>query len=1054
MIVAENLSETILIGTDFLSSNSCILDFANLTMTIADTQVPLLWIQNKKQKRPRTFTVLMSKTVKIPPKTIARNIDCRLNRKLDGKRQNVYVNTSGIYHPSEKLLAKKFNTVPPSYILNVHKGKSRIDITNNNDYEIVIYKNQVLGKLEDCKQDIVNLLNHPQTDETFESINHVTSTGEIPDFSTTLFKKLNLDDKLDYLTKDQIDQLKQLVHEFQDIFYNEDTGDLPAANLPEHEIVLDTEKPIRVPYRQIPLSLKGEAEKLVEKMMKQDIIEPSNSPYHSPAFLIKRGKHFKIVVDYRQINRHVVRNFQPLPSIDTITSIWHDCKYWSTLDLHHAYFQVKLSEKSKAVTACSIPGVSFFQFKRVPLGISSAVGYFQGLIEKTLLGLKNNLKIVAYMDDIATGSNSFETMLSNLKLIFTRIRQVGLLLKPEKTKLFEKQIQYVGYELSERGLGVNKQKLEAVTLMEAPKNKRELKSFLGFCSFYRKHIKSHSMIVQPLTDLLKKDTKFIWGPKQQASFETIKQKLVTAPILQFPNLNKQFVLSCDASSTGIAAVLSQKSDDGKSLHPVAFASNMLSKSQSKWSAFQREFYALKTYCQKFKQYLLGRKFLVRTDNQALVHWQTFKDIENPKLWRWVTILSQFDFDIEYIPSHKNESDGPSRLHRSNDPINERSNVENSCAIALSSSVLKDKTPAAIDILNKEQLRIAQGADETLKTVIQWLKDCKRPELNRDTQKLNPTLKVYFNSFTRLKLIDGILYRTWERPNKETPDDLICVPHTITEKIISTCHDLPSGGHLGKPKTLAKIQSRFYWPRMEHEISLYIDACQTCIKKSQKRKPKSPLQPFNGTHPNDIVQFDLMENMPDNVYRYRSILVIIDRFTNWVEAVPLQDTKSATIARAFLDNWIARHGVPIQCHSDRGPNFTAEIMNIVHKLMGIHRTFTCAYRPQSDGAAEAAVKIIKNLLKGFCMQNPEKWPLLLQQCLFAYRTSKHSSTDYSPFFLHRGHAPRIPMDILFNTFNHKQFANQQEYAYDLYHPLTWRMLKIGAFLCARIGYSLS
>ena len=211
--------------------------------------------------------------------------------------------------------------------------------------------------------------------------------------------------------------------------------------------------------------------------------------------------------------------------------------------------------------------------------------------------------------------------------------------------------------------------------------------------------------------------------------------------------------------------------------------------------------------------------------------------------------------------------------------------------------------------------------------------------------------------------------------------------------------------------------------MDLQVSLYIDACQTCIKKSQKQKPVSPLQPFNGTHPNDILQFDILENMPSNPQGFTSILVMVDRFTCWPEAVPLKNTKAKTIAKVLLDSWISRMRCPIQCHSDRGPQFTSEVMQTVYDLMGIHKIYTCAYRPCSDGAAEAVVKTVKNLLKGFCMENPSHWPDLLQQCLFAYRTSKHSSTNYSPFFLHRGHNAIIPMDILFNTLIKKSFLRE-------------------------------
>ena len=462
---------------------------------------------------------------------------------------------------------------------------------------------------------------------------------------------------------------------------------------------------------------------------------------------------------------------------------------------------------------------------------------------------------------------------------------------------------------------------------------------------------------------------------------------------------------------------------------------------------QKELYSLVYYCKRFKQFLLGNKFTVRTDNQAVVQWQNIQEFDNPKLWRWFVSLSQFEFDIEYVASAKNESDGVSRLPRSNDPelqtrsstittVNDSLNVkepaENITDSSRDDSLLFDKPLVSSTDLDK--ISQAQRDDPSLKTVISWVEAGQKPDLDRDIQKLSPQAKTYYNSFSRLKLKDRVLYRIWERTDRETPGELICVPQPLSTEIIKLCHDIPSGGHLGKPKTLAKIQSRFYWPKMKLEISLFISACDICIRKSNKQKPKSPLQPFNGTHPNDIVQMDILENMPDNVYKYRSIVVFIDRFTNWVEAVPLRNTKAVTIARAFLDNWIARCSVPIQVHSDRGPNFTSEVMNIVHKLMGIFRTFTCAYRPQSDGAAEAAVKSIKNLLKGFCMENPEKWPDLLQQCLFAYRTSKHASSGYSPYFLHRGHSPRLLMDILLNTFNHKQFITQGKYAYDLFRTL--------------------
>ena len=1023
LYVVKNLCETLLIGTDFMTEFSCAIDFSDLSFKIKENKIPLLKTSNS--KLTSTLNVTTSRTITIPPQTIAHNVRCNVVSKKT--KQKPRITNTGLFEPCDTLLHRKFNIQSPGcQLVNFQHGTGNIQLTNDTDHEITIYRNQIVGKLTHLNENIVNSINtvHLDTVNPLSDQNRSNDHDEhrVEKFDRVI-QKLELD-SLSHLSVDQIDQIKNLIKNYTHIFYEEEDGELPAANLPEHEIKLDTQSPIRVPFRQIPMALKGEAEKLVKKMRDLDIIEPAtNSPYHSPAFVIKRGSKYKIVVDYRAINKHVIRNFQPLPTIDTITSVWHNCNYWSTLDLHHAYYQLSLKKSSRPISATSIPGVAYWQFKRVPLGISSAVGYFQSQIESTLLGIKN-LKCVAYMDDIATGSDTFDSMLSNLQQIFDRLSNVGLMLKPEKTKLMRQELVYLGYKLSQKGLEISTDKTEAITKMTVPRNKKEVKSFVGFCSFFRKFIKSFSSIVKPLTELSKKDVRFKWGSEQQNAYDTIRQKLIEAPILKFPDLTKQFYLTCDASSIGIGSVLQQEHDNF--LHPIYYASNALTKTQQKWSSFQREFYALKFYCQKFRHFLLNKKFTVRTDNQALVNWQTFKDFENPKLWRWFTTLSQFEFDIQYIPSLKNESDGPSRLPRTNDP-----NFKPDIPKQVNMTSLTEPT---VGTLNVQELEKAQQDDETIKLVTSWVKSGQKPNFDNKIQKLDPITKTYYNSFNRLKLHNNILYRTWEKENKECPNDPICVPTSMTAKIIDLCHNIPTGGHLGKPKTLSKIRSRFYWPKMELEVSLYIDSCQICIKKSNKQKPKSPLQPFNGTHPNDIIQFDLLENLPDNPQKFKSILVIVDRFTCWVEAVPLKDTKAHTVARVLLDTWIARHGIPVQAHSDRGPQFTSEVMSIVCNLMGIHKTFTCAYRPMSDGAAEAAVKIVKNLLRGYCTENPEKWPDLLQQVLFAYRTSVHSHTKYSPFFLHRGHSARIPMDILFQTYSHKNYKHHGEYAFDLYKTL--------------------
>ena len=236
--------------------------------------------------------------------------------------------------------------------------------------------------------------------------------------------------------------------------------------------------------------------------------------------------------------------------------------------------------------------------------------------------------------------------------------------------------------------------------------------------------------------------------------------------------------------------------------------------------------------------------------------------------------------------------------------------------------------------------------------------------------------------------------------------------------------------------------------MSLEVALYINKCQNCICRSQKQKPKSPLQPFNATAPGEILHLDIIENLPANKHRYKSILVFVDNFTAWSEAVPLTDTKAVTIARHLLDTWIARNSIPIQCHSDRGAQFTSEVFRIVSEMMNIKKTFTVSYRPMSNSHVESANKILKSLLKAFCQESPENWPEMIQLCLWAHRCSVHSNSKYSPFFLHRGFTPRTANDLIFGSFEGRKYRNQAEYAYELYH----KMKKTHDFVADYLGAS--
>jgi hypothetical protein len=1073
----------------------------------------------------------LTKTIEIPARSVAINVACKIRNRTAKKQQ--FETFTGVYEPCDKLLARKYNVQSESVLLNVKKGKSHVNILNPNDYPVRMYRNQTLGQVECVTKSPVNLVAEDSEEEEECDINELSQYEK----DKLLFEKLELS-KLTHLTPEQMCQVQELILKHRNVFaLTEDY--LKAANIAPHKIVLDTEIPIRAPYRPIPMKLRPHAEKLCKKLMSLGIIEPTTSAYHSPAFIqVKRNSKggnakYRLISDLRMINAHVQRSYQPLPDIESLTTMWEGCKYFSKMDLSMGYWQQPLHEDSKKVTACSIPSVCTFQYARVPLGLTSSPGSFQQEIEKSLLGIKN-IKCANYLDDLATASVTFEQSLENLDAIFERLGAVNLVLKPEKTRIMMKEISFLGFILSHRGLEMDPKKCDALIKMSRPRNKKQIKSFVSMAGFYRKFLKGFADICKPLTDLLKNNVTFKWDKEQDNAFQALKDKIAEKVVLKFPDLNKEFILQTDASLYSTGAILSQYGDDGF-LYPVAFASNLLTPTQQRWSTFQRELYSMKIYCEKFRVLLLNQKFTIQVDHKPLEHWQSSKLMEGP-LWRWFQTLMQYQFTVKYVPGPKNIADCPSRLPRTNDklfnqyvnkhenlkakhapqlPLNETEivadnnlgdnatdfdnsvnsditvcydhTVQNTDDEQSASSVVQDvnteevKDPNnpegqsttskripcrlrahhnhvpniatdesiimvcqqeenenthSVQFTDKKALSLAQEHDPILSEVRKWVKKGTKPDIkDSKTQRLNPDLKTYRDSYERLKIEDDVLYRSWEKQNEEQPDWLICLPEYYHEIAIKLAHDIPSSGHLGKFKTLERLRKSVYFPRCELQVSLYIDSCKPCILKSRKQKPKAPLNPFYGSAPNDIVQFDLMGPFGPNKYNYTMIFVIVDKFTGWAEAVALKDTNTAAIARCLLDVWVSRNGLFTQCHSDNGPSFTSEVMKIVMKLMGnAYHSHTCPFTPKSNGGAEAMVRIVKDLLRAYCAEHGNIWPDMLQQCMFAYRSSVSTVTGYSPHFLHTGQKPKVCLDLLFNTYEPKKFETHGEYAYDLFKKL--------------------
>ena len=381
------------------------------------------------------------------------------------------------------------------------------------------------------------------------------------------------------------ERLIKLIMSYHDIFAL-DESELGCANDVTHSIDTGTAKPIKQYPRRVPFALKEKVAEMVAKMVARGVVEPSKSPWASPIVLVaKKDGSTRFCVDYRKLNAITKMDVYPLPRVDDLLDLLSNNDYFSTLDLASGYWQVKMEESSKEKTAFTTE-VGLYEFCVMPFGLCNAPVTFQRLMEKVLHGLVGKVCLV-YLDDVLVLGKEFDEHLRNLELVWERLRESGLHLKPEKCHLVQEEVEYLGFVVSGRGITTSPSKVQAVKEFPVPEDVTSLRSFLGLSSYYRRFIANFSTIAAPLFHLTKKDVPFVWSNRCQEAFQQLKDTLSSASVLAFPDFTKPFVLETDASGKGIGAILSQQ-EPNMGLKPIAFASRTLQKHEHNYGITELE----------------------------------------------------------------------------------------------------------------------------------------------------------------------------------------------------------------------------------------------------------------------------------------------------------------------------------------------------------------------------------------------------------------------------------------------------------------------------------
>lgn len=835
-------------------------------------------------------------------------------------------------------------------------------------------------------------------------------------------KDTTLLDKMEFtqssLSEEQLQEGKDLILDYHDIFSKGDT-DLGHTNIVQHRIDLleGGDVPFKQRYRRIPPAMYEEVKDHIRQLMNAGVIRPSHSPWASNVVLVKKKDNsLRMCTDYRMLNQRSKRDSYALPRVEELLDCLSGNKFFSTIDLKSGYHQVEIYEDHKERTAFCVGPLGFYEFNRMPFGLTNSPATFQRLMETILVDL--NLRICCvFIDDIIIFGKDYEDHLKNIQLVFDRIRSANLKLSAKKCEFFKRKVKFVGHIVSESGIEIDPAKTEKVENWPHPKTPEDVRRFLGFVGYYRRFIKNFSRISRPLTDLIptphkkkqkgkpKNRKEWTWEKPEEDAFQELKNKLLEQPILAYADYSIPFELHVDASGEALGAVLYQEQEGLNRV--ISYASRGLNKAEKNYPPHKREFLALKwAVCDKFKDYLYGREFVVLTDNNPVTYVLTTAKLDATG-HRWLAALGAYKFEIRYRPGRNNaDADALSRIPEntiSSDSVQAICSsiqppryVEN---LAVSPDVLAEEDLSATDLQEMVDWTEAQAQDRHIKQCIEYLQSKKT--LSKTESCQNPLSREY----NRLQIIDGVLYRVATIDNEERQQLVLPTVHIPT--VLNALHN--DMGHPGRDRTLSLLRDRFYWPGMYKDVEEWINQCGRCLRRKSATNQRAPLVPIATSAPLELVCMDFL-TLERSKGGYQHILVITDHFTRYAQAVPTTNQLAKTTAAALYNNFIVHYGIPERIHSDQGANFEGKIIQELCQIMGMKKSRTTSYHPMGNGMCERFNRTLLNMLGSLEQQQKENWKAFVGPMVHAYNSTRHESTGQTPYLLMFGRNPRLPIDV--------------------------------------------
>lgn len=925
--------------------------------------------ENKKFYKQNLINTIDSDT-EISDENLIFSINQVKIKEINNKKwfQVIYVNETQI---NFQLDTGAETNVLPYNLYKIINSKEPIQQTNAKIESYGGYKLNTMGTvLLKCKvKDIVK-------DVHFIIVDH---TNCVPILGLNTCISLNLVQRINQLDFKKSSELDKFISQNKEVF--EGLGTFPE--IVKIKIVKGA-VPKANPPRRIPLALKDRLKQTLKVLVSKQIIEPVDEPpewVNNIVIVEKSDKTLRICIDPSELNKSILREFYPIPTLEEITPKLANKNIFCVFDLKDGFHQIKLDKVSSDYCTFSSP-FGCYKFLRAPFGLASIPEIFQKLTYKYFGDLDN---VTVYFDDILCATNTVEEMNKTVDRVISRAKKYNIKFNSNKIQFYQNEVKYLGFLFSKEGMRPDSSRITAIQELGTPKNKKELQQILGTINYLRQFVPNLSEISSPFRELLKNNVVWQWNEKHTGLLNTIKNLIAKASMLNNFDIHKQIVIQSDSSKDALGCCLLQ---DNK---PVAFASRSLTSTEINYAQIEKELLSISFALTKFHNYIYGRKIIVNNDHLPLVSLmkKSIDKIKNNRLRRLRMKILPYTFNLEYIPGPKLFiADLLSRniIHRPTNDDGEMIEVVHTVQVTPELLITGEK----LNLYKKETQN-----DETLAKVIKYYNEGWPKSLDKIT---NCELKHYFNNRFDITVQDLLVYIN----NK------ILIPKNLRKSVLQLLHET----HLSAQKQKFLAKSIFYWPGINSEIVNIVDNCNTC-QKYKRNQIKQTLK----SH--EIPKLPFMKLGLD-IAEYKGLyyLVVVDYYSRWLEIIQIKQKDTMTIV-SKLKPLFSRFGIPMEIVADNMPFGSIEFQKFAKEWEFEVKTSSPHY-PQSNGLAEKGVGIAKKIIQK-CNEAGQD----IELYLLNYRNSKVAKLDFTPAQLLLNHNLRSKIPNTFNNMLPKLNINVYE-----------------------------